>query len=101
MSLRLANIQGSTTNHHWSWTCDGSYITGELIQRSAGWGKKHSPQGTFKTLTMSCMLESHRGGKEALTFPRGWKTQVTLGYEMSTGFGLESSWNPPVVSDRP
>ena len=52
VSLRTANIQGSTTNHHWSWTCDGSYITGELIQRSAEWGEKYSPLDTFKTLTV-------------------------------------------------
>lgn len=55
VSLRVANIQGSTTSHHWSWTCDGSYITGELIQRSAEWGEKHSPPDTLKTLTV-CLV---------------------------------------------
>lgn len=79
MSLRFADIHGSTTNHHRSRTCDGSYdITSELIQRSAGWGEKQSPQDTFKT---SCVLHAEvpQGRQGGTHFPTKLENTCDLG----------------------
>ena len=37
-------------------------------------GVRNKALRTLSRHRVSCMLKSHRGGKEALTFPRGWKT---------------------------